>query len=670
MNGSDHRLVTEAALSILKDMEGPQEGPRLKLLDSLYILMDSAGGKDALVPEAYTGTTGTDYLQDLEFVHVKWGRDNPHISSVGEDEPHYSEEGHNFTAFNHFIDIKKGPGNFDDYDGYSYNKGSACQDQFQEAADATSGFSKFLATLTGFKVDEGLNYWYNDEYVHAPGQPWYQPEKCSQSIEHYSFPQDKGIYASVEAESLARFPLADSTGAEGKGIPYSVFMPLDNLARYWYEQYIDNKKPEALGRVLHAIQDASIPHHAAGYMGNWHQHYENDVSSHLLLNPQFIDEARALVEQWSQSDSPPPVSLSYPESLALIPSINWRVDQLVTWVAMNAYQVYDQIYQHYRPTREVVLVNPPVTYYVHYYWFDTDSARRLSLLATAMSVLVLKKTNPEKWAVMGISVTPSSIAYGATVQVIVHAYDNGPVDGIVWVNAEVAGKTNEPFTYTFEPGEREFDINQKKWVWVTPVPSGKVTSAGYRPTEIPFYFKKPRLMKVHVPVSAFIGQAVQVTVIAQDEQTHRPVAGTVMINGKTIGPTNTPFNYTFTASSTTIDIFATDYQDARAVVTAFKRVLEVSVSPDLIHFGTATKVTKQITVNATDYQTHIPVAGRVIIDGQDKGRTNERLTCTLHKEIVKTFDPRSKEWTTDISFPSGWVTAPGYEDAEIPFVFD
>ena len=81
--------------------------------------------------------------------------------------------------------------------------------------------------------------------MHAPGQPWYR--HCSPSIERYSFFYEKGIYRSLEEESRARFPLADSTGERGKGIPYSIFMPVDNMARYWYEEFLRTGDWLALG---------------------------------------------------------------------------------------------------------------------------------------------------------------------------------------------------------------------------------------------------------------------------------------------------------------------------------------------------------------------------------------------------------------------------------------
>jgi hypothetical protein len=344
-------------------------------LDAYYAL----GAPVKLIQEA----PAVDDYADLEFVDVEGGigdggRDDPHEDEwlAIDDRPHYGEDDCSLTAFNHFIDIRKGPGLFDDYDGYSYQRGSGSKEQYQDASDAApSSLARLAAKITGYKVDEGLNWWFNDEYIHAPGQPWYRA--CSPSIERYSFPGDMGRYASVEEESVARFPPANSTGAKGKGIPHSVFMPVDNMARYWYGRFRDTHDPAALGPVLHAIQDASVPHHAAGCMGNWHADYEEDLDDSIagwLLDPGFENDVKALVAAWSQDDPSPPTSLSV-DDWDETPAVNWPVEQLVTWLALNGYHEYAVTYDNFR----------------NGYSLDTNSARKLTGLATAMSVLVLKK---------------------------------------------------------------------------------------------------------------------------------------------------------------------------------------------------------------------------------------------------------------------------------------
>lgn len=82
------------------------------------------------------------------------------------------------------LDIKKGGGSFDDFDGYSFYQGSASTQQYQDSDEVVSGwFKKLLAGLAGGKVDEDLNtsiHVLGDEYINAPGQQWYR--NCSLSI--------------------------------------------------------------------------------------------------------------------------------------------------------------------------------------------------------------------------------------------------------------------------------------------------------------------------------------------------------------------------------------------------------------------------------------------------------------------------------------------------------
>ncbi len=241
----------------------------------------------------------TDKMKDLEFINVEYERDSdPHIEGAN-DEPSYNYDNMVFTAFNHFIDVGKGNGFFDDYDGYSYNRGSGSKNEYQKATEEEGlGFlAEIAAFITGKLVDEGANWYFNDEYVHAPCHSGYICDPpCSPSVERYSFPKEKGVYKSVLDELESRFPLAESIGGKNKGIPYSVFMPVDNLGRYWYNYFINSygKKDdafEALGRVMHAIQDASVPHHAYGCLGNWHTKYENDLQGYnakLMTDSSFF----------------------------------------------------------------------------------------------------------------------------------------------------------------------------------------------------------------------------------------------------------------------------------------------------------------------------------------------------------------------------------------------
>jgi hypothetical protein len=361
MNSAAHRWVTEKVFQLLGD------------IDSYHLFLGSAR---TVIEEACK----VDDYEDVELVDVEGlgiGRDDPHDTSFWdiEDQPHYRYEDRSFTAFNHFIDIKKGPGLFDDYDGYSYRKGSASRDEYQKADDVVYGFwQKLFASLSGKKVDEGLNWWFNDEYVHAPGQPWYRG--CSPAVERYSFPEERGIYSSKKAELQMRFPLAESTGQGGMGIPYSVFMPVDNMARYWYSQFFQTRDPVTLGPVMHAIQDASIPHHAAGYNGNWHARYEADLDTAIgnwFGDPnQFNAEVKTLYAQWNRLDPSPPNHLNVADWVK-VPASNWRIDQLVTWVALNAYREYDQTYHHFR----------------NGYQFNKGSAKELTKIATAIGLLVL-----------------------------------------------------------------------------------------------------------------------------------------------------------------------------------------------------------------------------------------------------------------------------------------
>jgi hypothetical protein len=222
-----------------------------------------------------------------------------------------------------------------------------------------------------------LMWWYNDEYIHIPQYypEHYDPNRCSPAVERY---------CRYSRGSLTeRFPLAKSTGEEGLGIPYTVFPPADNMARYWFEVFLQppsGRKPNVacLGPVLHAIQDASVPHHAFGCLGNYHADYEDMLGSYCtrrcggwLRDQAFIDGVKQFVRAWDREDPDPPLTNTYYERSYFLnhtPALNWPIDQLVTWMAVQAWNA----------------MHPPGE-------FAEDIALPLTQKAVAMSVLVLKK---------------------------------------------------------------------------------------------------------------------------------------------------------------------------------------------------------------------------------------------------------------------------------------
>lgn len=363
MNGSSHETLTQKIVDIASGITGETITLRGTPV-SIY--------RDLLGQHCRQ----TDDMHDLEFVDVDYGKDDPHVSETFEDsdEAHYTESHHigdlinineNFTAYNHFIDIKKGLGQFDDFDGYAYYKGSAKSEQYEKTY--------------GVPLDAGIMYYFNDEYVHAPGRKWYR--NCSPSVFRYSFYTEKGKYVSKYQESKNRFPLSDNTGKKGKGIPYSVFMPIDNLGRYWYETYLLTGDPTCIGKVLHAIHDVAVPHHVTSYTGNWHRDYENSLAEELAVYKEtnkFSNNTLLYFNQWNQIDPNPPGTITLLD-MERIPALNWRIDHLITWLAIHTYDSYENVYNRFSSG----------------FVANKESMRHLIDLAAAMSVLVLKKASDE-----------------------------------------------------------------------------------------------------------------------------------------------------------------------------------------------------------------------------------------------------------------------------------
>lgn len=382
MKSKGHRLTTEMAIRVMKEVAGETIFSHENMIKKLV--------KESSTPDNYG---------DVEFVNVWLRRDNPHKDSPGvvDDTVAFSTIGRNHTAFNHYIDIAKGPGAYDDFDGYSYAKGSGKENEREsvfELANYEEKDYEWIAKLAQadprnqvIKVDNALAWFFNDRYVHAPGQPWY--DNCSSAIESYSYWADKAgskHFESLEEECISRFPLAQSTGKNGKGVPYSVFMPVDNMGRYWYEQCKSREWPVCMGPVLHAVQDASIPHHTAGTNGNWHTYYEGVLNENITEWNKYIDwpeRAHMLMQEWNWQDPAPPTRLTM-EDVGRKPAINWRVDHLITWVALQAYHDYVETYGEFKHFRERQDIN-----------FDSSQMFELTVKALAMSALLLLKVNGE-----------------------------------------------------------------------------------------------------------------------------------------------------------------------------------------------------------------------------------------------------------------------------------
>ena len=389
----EHQRLTRFAFDILREMYPATfehclqlSGKDPLIRNMIYENVSYAPAKppsDAgLVERISWEALAPDFYRDLEFVDVDGDKDDPHEDELWEnsDEAAYStkddllvgtleelfgREHNNFTAFNHFINIGSyGKSKFDDYDGYSYQLIKKYGEQLQSDAK-----------LFGMALDDGIMWYYNDEYVHAPGQQWYYG--CSPSVERYSFPVK---YPTKNEELKARFPVAKNEGSENCGIPYSVFFPVDNMARYWYGRFLETKDPLDLGPVMHAIADAGIPHHAAGYLGNWHQSYEIEIADNVLKivnSASDRSEIKKIVKSWDRIDDDVPEGLA-PMDYVKKPALNWSIENLVTWMALVSYQQYINDYEPYYRSEGGHIV------------FD-DKARELIILATAMKVLVLKK---------------------------------------------------------------------------------------------------------------------------------------------------------------------------------------------------------------------------------------------------------------------------------------
>jgi hypothetical protein len=198
-------------------------------------------------------------------------------------------------------------------------------------------------------------------------------------LERYSFPDDLGRYGSPLEEIEARFPIAKWYPTPDGGFTNSVFFPVDNMARYWYDRYIAEGDPLMVGWFVHAIQDCSVPHHAAGAIGSHHAKYEGDLNARLVEcydDESFKEAVRSRYRTFTGHGDDPPTSIGM-EDLDLTPRTNWRIDMLATWMAFHAFREFQDTYDYFKGS----------------YWRDGESMRGLTELAVAMSMLVMVKAD-------------------------------------------------------------------------------------------------------------------------------------------------------------------------------------------------------------------------------------------------------------------------------------
>ena len=173
----------------------------------------------------------------------------------------------------------------------------------------------------------------------------------------------------------------------------------------------------------------------------------------------------------------------------------------------------------------------------------------------------------------------------------------------------------------------------------------------------------PALRVSATPTAIPLGVPVAVTVRATDAQTAAPVEGTVSIDDRIAGTTNSPFTFTFESRIEeefdpetrvrlrrtvypAVSVSAPEYPRTGVPLDYYRPSLVARVEPASIPTGRAV----QVTVRTTDARTSAPVAGRVAIGGQDIGATNAPFPHTFVTALA-----------------SGTVTAAGYPTRTVAF---
>lgn len=236
------------------------------------------GEVDNVMEAVAAETYNTDDYQDLAMCNDVWGADDCRIHIVdifGWDfwgiEGWFVKE-KNLTSFLHFVDTTKIGEYNDEWDGYSCD---SAKDIEYEIQDIPALDDEYVDSMTCDYLGnpDGPGVGDPEGYLHL--NPDYSPAL----YRYITVPAGSSACEEV-ATRFCRNNCDDicDSGADGLWLEDVDFPPASNLGRYWYTQWIDTENPLFLGPVMHAVTDATVPHHASGYLGNWHRQFEDDYA--------------------------------------------------------------------------------------------------------------------------------------------------------------------------------------------------------------------------------------------------------------------------------------------------------------------------------------------------------------------------------------------------------
>jgi hypothetical protein len=208
-----------------------------------------------------------------------------------------------------------------------------CENAARKLADESNVFDVLKAILPGFDLPQSemyVGFWH---FVNARDksklsnfwddrQGLYYPEAGPEGVPGAV---DQAITIATqlaltrlnydESEGAKRYQIWPGVGShqasdprdwvdwEGDPIGTQQFWPLDNLAMYGEQRlWSDGQKVRFLGWPLHAIGDATVPHHVVGTTGYGHVPYEDYVDAHIAeLLYRTTESNTTLRNQYSQA---------------------------------------------------------------------------------------------------------------------------------------------------------------------------------------------------------------------------------------------------------------------------------------------------------------------------------------------------------------------------------